>query len=130
MAKRIYKNVLLDVMETAIYFNLIFFAAFTWYCFDFGGNQVAVAYISVMIIFILVLAVIVFHILRFSCLYKLSFVRQSIKWIASKLAGKTTTRQNMSEGKPSEVDGLLELGHLMYLTHYKNKNMQIIPKMV
>ena len=43
-AERVYKNWLLDVIEAAIYFNLVAFSALTWY---FGGNQVAVAYTSV-----------------------------------------------------------------------------------
>ena len=107
VVKKLYKNMLLDVMETTIYFNLVFFAAFTWYSLDFGGNQVAVAYISVMIIFALFLAIIVFHILRFSGLYKLSFVQQLLKWIASKLAGKKPTRENLDRNEPDEIDGLL-----------------------
>ena len=45
-AKRVYKNWPLDVMETAIYFNLVAFSALTWYKLDFGGNQVAIAYTS------------------------------------------------------------------------------------
>ena len=56
-AKRVYKNWPLDVMETSIYFNLVAFSALTWYNLDFGGNQVAVAYTSVMIIFVLLLGV-------------------------------------------------------------------------
>ena len=39
VAQRIYKNMLIDVMETAIYFNLVIFAAFTWYSMDFGGTR-------------------------------------------------------------------------------------------
>ena len=46
-AKRVYKESPLDVMETAIYFNLVAFSALTWYNLDFGGNQVAVAYIYI-----------------------------------------------------------------------------------
>ena len=68
-AKRVYKNWPLDVMETAIYFNLVAFSVLTWYNLDFRGNQVAVAYTSVMIIFILLLGVIVSHIFRYSRLY-------------------------------------------------------------
>ena len=107
MAKRIYKSFVIDVMETAIYFNLVFFAAFTWYTSEFGGNQVAVAYISVMIVFVLLLAVILFHILRFTCLYKLSIVQLLIEWIASRLAGKKLPRENLDEDRPDEVAGLL-----------------------
>ena len=88
-AKRVYKNWSLDVMETAIYFNLVAFSALTWYNLDFGGNQVAVAYTSVMIIFILSLGVIVFHVLRYTRLYKCwSFVEKVFKWTSFKLLGK------------------------------------------
>ena len=107
VAKRIYKSVLLDIMETTIYFNLVIFAAFIWYSLDFGGNQVAVAYVSVLIIFVLLLAVIIYHILRFTGLCKFSFVQQSLKWIASKLAGKKSTRENLDKDEAGEVDGLL-----------------------
>ena len=62
IAKRVYKNWLLDVMEAAIYFNLVAFSALTWYNLDFGSNQVAVAYTSVMTIFVLLLVVIIFHV--------------------------------------------------------------------
>jgi hypothetical protein len=98
VAKRIYKNVVIDVMETAIYFNLVCFAIFTWYSSDFGGNQVAVAYISVVIIFVLLLAVIVFHLVRFSCIYK-----KLSSW--TELAEKNHVQE--SEDVPDEVDGVL-----------------------
>ena len=103
-AKRVYKNWLLDVMETAIYFNLVAFSALTWYNLDFGGNQVAAAYTSVMIIFILLLGVIVFHILRYTRLYKCSFVESAFKWINSKLIEKKPT-QEPSNDVPEELDG-------------------------
>ena len=103
-AKRVYKNWLLDVMETAIYFNLVAFSALTWYNLDFGGNQVAAAYTSVMIIFILLLGVIVFHILRYTRLYKCSFVEKAIKWINSKLVEKKPTQEPPNDA-PEELDG-------------------------
>jgi hypothetical protein len=91
-------------METAIYFNLIFFATFTWYSLDFGGNQLAVAYISVMIIFALLLAVIIFHVRKFSGLHK------SFQWITIKLVKKKMTQQEpvVDEDEPNEIDGVLQ----------------------
>ena len=77
IAKRIYKNWPLDVMETAIYFNLFAFSVLTWYNLDFGGSQAAVAYISVTVIFILLLGVIVFHVLRYTKLYKCSIIEKA-----------------------------------------------------
>ena len=91
-AKRIYKNWPLGVMETAIYFNLVTFSALTWYNLDFGGNQVVVAYTSVMIIFILLLGVIIFHVLRYTKLYKCSSVEKIFKWAYSKLLVKKAKR--------------------------------------
>ena len=79
----------LDVMETAIYFNLVAFSALTWYILDFGGNQVALAYTSIMIIFILLLGVIIFHVLCYTRLYKCSFVKKSFEWTSSKLLEKS-----------------------------------------
>ena len=103
-AKRVYKNWLLDVMETAIYFNLVAFSALTWYNLDFGGNQVAVAYTSVMIIFILLLGVIVFHVLRYTKLYEFSSVEKAFKWITSKLLEKKPTQEPPND-VPEELDG-------------------------
>ena len=104
IAKRVYKNRLIDVMEVAIYFNLVAFSALTWYNLDFGGNQVAVAYTSVMNTFILLLVVIVFHVLRYTRLYKWFFVEKSFKWIFSKLIERKP-RQEPPNNAPEELDG-------------------------
>ena len=103
-AKRVYKNWPLDVMETSIYFNLVAFSALTWYILDFGGNQVALAYTSVMIIFILLLGVIVLHVLRYTSLYKGSFVKKSFEWTSSKLLEKKPKEQPLNDA-PEELDG-------------------------
>ena len=103
-AKRVYKNCILDAMETAIYFNLVAFSALTWYNLDFGGSQVAVAYTSVMIIFIFLLGIIVFHVLRYTRLYKCSFIEKAFKWTSSKLMEKKPKEQPLNDG-PEELDG-------------------------
>ena len=104
IAKEVYKNWLIDIMEVAIYFNLVTFSALTWYNLDFGGNQVAVAYTSVMNTFILLLVVIVFHVLRYTRLYKWSFVEKSFKWTFSKLIERKS-RQEPPNNAPEELDG-------------------------
>ena len=103
-AKRVYKNWPLDVMETAIYFNLVAFSALTWYNLDFGGNQVAVAYTSVTIIFILFLSVIAFHVFHYTRLYKCSFVEKAFKWTSSMLLEKKSDKQPLHDA-PEELDG-------------------------
>ena len=103
-AKRVYRNWPLDVMETAIYFNLVAFSTLTWYNLDFGGNQVAVAYTSVMIIFTLLLGIIVFHVLRYTRLYKWPYVEKAFKWASSKLLEKKPKERPPNDA-PEELDG-------------------------
>ena len=103
-AKRFYKNWPLDVMETAIYFNLVAFSALTWYNLDSRGDQVAVAYTSVMIIFILLLGVIVFHVLRYTRLYRCSFVEKAFMWTSSKVMEKSPGQEGPNDA-PEELDG-------------------------
>ena len=104
IAHRIYKEWPLDVMETAIYFNLVAFSALTWYNLEFGGNQIALAFTSVVIIFILLLGVIVFHVLRYTRLYKSSFVDKAFKWTSSKLLEKKP-KEKPPNDVPEELDG-------------------------
>ena len=103
-AERVYKNWPLDVVETAIYFNLVAFSALTWYNLDFGGNQVAVAYTSVMTIFILLLGITIFHILHYTRLYKYSFVEKAFKWLSHTLL-ETKPRRDSSQDTLEELDG-------------------------
>ena len=105
IAKRVYNNWLLDIIETAIYFNLVAFSALTWYNLDFNrGNQIIVAYIFVTIIFILLLGIIVFHILCYTRLYKCSFIEKAFKWTSSKLLEKKP-KQEAPADAPEELDG-------------------------
>ena len=103
-AKRVYKNWPLDIMETAIYLNLVAFSALTWYSLDFGGKQVAVVYTSVMIIFILLLGVIIYHVLRYTRLYKCSIVEKAFKWTSSKILENKLNEQPPNDSL-EDLDG-------------------------
>ena len=60
---RAYKNSIVDVLETGLYFNLLVFAAFSQYDFKTDvKKQTAVAYISTIITFILLVGVIIYHV--------------------------------------------------------------------
>ena len=59
----IYKNLLIDILDTILYFNLLALSAFSWYCFKIDTKkQTAVAYTSTIITFILLVGVIVYHV--------------------------------------------------------------------
>ena len=66
MERKIYKNWLIGFIEMIMHINIIGFTAFTWYTFDAKKNQAIVAYTSVMLTFILLLAVLVFHIFQYT----------------------------------------------------------------
>ena len=117
IANRVYKSWPLDVVETAIYFNLVAFSALTWYNLDFGGNQVAVAYTSVMIIFVFILGVIVFHVLRYTRLYKCSFVEKAFEWTSSKLY--------LTERAPNDVPEELD-GYRLVRSAGENENLPTV----
>ena len=68
---RVYKNWLLNAMESFAFFNIVIFVFFTWYTFDDPGNtnkeflQTVAAYFSVGAMLFLFLLVILFHVYRY-----------------------------------------------------------------
>ena len=74
---RVYKNWVLNVFESYVYFNIVMFSSIALYTFDDRNKetlQTSCAYISAGTMFILFLLVVTFHAYRFSCtkLYSLS----------------------------------------------------------
>ena len=102
--ERVYKNWPLDVMETAIYFNLVAFSTLTWYNLDSGEDKTAIAYTSIMIIFIFLLGIIIFHILRYTRINKCSFVERIFNWTSSEIIEKRPKQGVPSDG-PEVLDG-------------------------
>ena len=83
--KRVYKNWPVDIIETVIYFNVLAFATFTWYNFDTGKNQTDVAHTSVMITFSLLLAVIIFHVYKYTNLHSVIYDSKYFKQMRAKV---------------------------------------------
>jgi hypothetical protein len=69
IASKVYRNKLVDIGETIVHFNLLALSALTWYNLDANKSQDAVAYISVVIIFILLMAVIAVHVYKYTNLF-------------------------------------------------------------
>ena len=80
-----YKNWPVDIIETVIYFNVLAFATFTWYNFDTGKNQTDVAHTSVMITFSLLLAVIIFHVYKYTNLHSVIYDSKYFKQMRAKV---------------------------------------------
>ena len=91
IAFSIYKNKLLNAMESFIYLNIAIFTVVTWYTLDDPSNryketiQRVCAYVSVVTIFVLLLLVIIYHIFRYTSVniytvYQNSDIGKTIKY--------------------------------------------------
>ena len=59
----VYKNLFVDVVDTVHYFNLLALSGFSWYNFKVEVmKQTAIAYTSIIITFILLVGVIIYHV--------------------------------------------------------------------
>ena len=58
-----YKKSFVNIVEIGLYFNFLVLSAFTWYCYktDFR-KQTAATYTSIIITFILLVGVIIYHV--------------------------------------------------------------------
>ena len=105
---RVYKNWLLNAMESFVYFNIASFTVFTWYAFDDSGSryrgilQTVVTYISIGTIVILFLFVLAFHAYRY-CSTKVYSMGKSTK-ISKKLMSQISLDPNDTRRTPLERD--------------------------
>ena len=105
---RVYKNWLLNAMESFIYFNIATFTVFTWYTFDDSGSrykgilQTVVAYISVGTVVVLFLLVLTFHAYRY-CSTRVYSMGKNTKF-SKKLMSQMSLDPNNSHRTPFERD--------------------------
>ena len=83
--KRIYKKWPVDILDTIMYFNVLALSAFTWYTLDSDKSQAAIACTSVLITFLLLLAVIISHVYKYTALGSFIQCCDIFKWISSKV---------------------------------------------
>ena len=67
---RLYRKWSIDILETFFYLNLLFFAVFTWYSLsNTNRDQKGVAYTSVIISFVVLLLIVLYHIYTFTSVF-------------------------------------------------------------
>ena len=66
---RLYRKWPVDVLETFFHMNILSFTIFTWYCLDKSCNQRAAAWISVVITFIALLFIILYHVYTYTSVF-------------------------------------------------------------
>ena len=70
IGSRLYRKWSIDVLETFFYLNILFYAVFTWYSLsNTGSNQKAAAYTSVIITFIVLLFIILYHVYTYTSVF-------------------------------------------------------------
>ena len=89
IATKIFKQWLIDSLESFFYFNIIFFASFTAYNLSAGGNQDGIAYTSVVLSIVVTILILFYHFYAYTSLF--SCIRKS-KFV--------TSFENKSKSKP------------------------------
>ena len=69
IGSRVYRNRPVDILETFFYLNILIFTAFTWYCLGECRNKDAAAYTSVIITFIILLLIILYHVYTYTTVF-------------------------------------------------------------
>ena len=113
---RMYKCWFTNAMETFTYFNLVALSIFTWYTTDAGGNQAAVTNISVGITFIQLLAILLYHVSRYTnqrlySRFETSVVVVKLKKYLEKMKQKKCANESRSNRDKNalQIDELLEM---------------------
>ena len=69
IGSRLYRKWPVDILETLFYLNILLFTTFTWYCLEEWRNKNAAAYISVIVMFIVLLLIILYHIHTYTTVF-------------------------------------------------------------
>ena len=101
VATKVYKNRLIDVIETIVYFNVLAFAALTWYTLDAGKSQTIAAYISVIITFGLLFAVITAHVYQYTSIFTIFKNTWLFKQVLAKIQGVRNQAKNVDKSRLS-----------------------------
>ena len=99
---RVYKKWPTDIIETMMYFNIVSFAALTWYYHDTANIQTVIAHISVSFTFILFLVVIFCHVYKYTCLHSLIEKKRVLELVKAKVLWKEV--EQPAEENPPPVN--------------------------
>ena len=69
IGSRVNRKLPVDVLETFFYLNILLFTAFMWYCLGECRNKDAVAYTSVIITFITLLFILLYHVYTYTTVF-------------------------------------------------------------
>ena len=95
LEKQIYRKRLLDILDTIMHINIVSFTLMTWYIFDAHSSQqifTGIAYLSICVTLTLLVCVVLYHMLRYTCLFSIVHkIKASITKLLALKRNKTTT---------------------------------------
>ena len=89
---RLYRKWPVDVLETFFYINILSFTIFTWYSLDEPSNQRAAAWTSVIITFIALLIIILYHVYTYTSVFS-KVMKMNLKGTIDKLFRRNGNRK-------------------------------------
>ena len=80
IAVRLFKNLIVDALESFFYVNIVCFAAFTSYNLSRGNSQDAVAYLSVCLSILVTIFIVLYHFYKYTSLFSMCKKRISMRF--------------------------------------------------
>ena len=115
---KVYRKWLVDVLKTFFYLNIPFLLTFTWYSLGKPyGNQVAAAYTLVIITFIVVLLIILYHVYTYTEIFsKVKKIRPGgvIDWLFTETDPKPKPKHHLSPPPDDDSHQFNEFLDIMY----------------
>ena len=129
---RVYRKWLVNVLETFFYLNILIFTTFTWYCLGECRNKKAAAYTSVIITFIVLLLIILYHVYTYTTVLSKFKGTTSVKTLKSLItpAAKDLTKEaNLPpDDDVHQFHDLLDIiNHPIHTNVYKVTVKQAVP---
>ena len=123
LGSRVYKKWPTDILETMMYFNIVSFAALTWYYLDTAYIQEAIAHISVAFTFILFLVVIFYHMYKYTGLHSLIEKKRVLELVKAKVLRKEVEQPAEENPQPVNNDNK---PHKVTFTEIELSNRHVI----
>ena len=105
IATKIFKNWLIDSLESFFYFNIIILASFTAYNLSTGNNQDGVAYTSVILSMVVTLFILLYHVYMYTPLFRRLSNSKFVMNIENRLTVKSEP-QSSENRRPSIMNSI------------------------
>lgn len=136
IAARIFKNSLVDILDSFFYVNILFFASFTAYNLSTGNNQDRVAYTSVTLSILVTIFIIFYHIHKYTSLFSRIYMSNECGRKLKKRFESSPKEQDeehtnqITDASIGRFDDILDLADLTTIreTEYYDADSRSIPQ--